>query len=195
MLRRSLVSMSLMVVSFALVQGVLQSGRSEGHQPAAQYAELDVRTVIDEPARDLVLLVVEVSDGLKIKQGVDGPCADVVLGFIHLSTDTGAPGGDDERQPHVSHNRNQRDQRVGKAEKRPQNCADEQDFYHCGSNIERDKRQQKLDAVCASVNESIKCPGFAREVEADGQRVQVIEHLSCKRSNGMLGDPGKERIP
>ncbi len=146
-------------------------------------------------ARDLVLLVIEVSDGLKIKQESTVRVPMSFSASFICRRMPGAPGGDDERQPHVSHNRNQRDQRVGKAEKRPQNSADEQDFYHCGSDIERDKGQQKLDAVCASVNESIKCPGFAREVEADGQRVQVIEHLSCKRSNGMLGDPGKERIP
>jgi len=58
MLRRSLVSLSLVFASFAVAQATLQSPcMGAPSSPTEHYAEVDVRTVIDEPARDLVLLV------------------------------------------------------------------------------------------------------------------------------------------
>ena len=127
-------------------------------------------------ARELVALVAEVLDGFVVQQRIDRMRVRFGVGRVRRAVVAQAPFGDRKREGDIDDERRQRDRGEAPVVVHDQDAADDRDFEQ--------RRQDRVDRPVeqvgrrrhAALDVARDAAGAAIEVEAQRQRVQMLEH-------------------
>ena len=116
------------------------------------------------------------------------------VGFVHLPAKLGAPLGDGYGEDDIAGDANEGDECIPDAEQRPQDAADEQDFQQCRQNVEQHEAEQEVDTLGAALDRPADGAGPPVEVEAEAQRMQVLEGAQSGGADRPLRHLGEHRV-
>lgn len=75
-----------------------------------------------------------------------------------------------------------------------QDCADHRDLQGRRKDVEDHRRQHKADTLGASIDGSRQTARLPAQMEVQVQPQEMVKHISCNLTNGLLRDAGKDRI-
>ena len=145
-------------------------------------------------AAGLELFVVEVFDGLKIEQRVDGAGVGFGVQLVHALAELGAPLGHADGEADVEHQRKHRD--TGK----PNVKLDRQEREHQphldqrGHDAVERIRHQRMHRARAALNVARHATGLAVQVKTQAHGVQVAKHAQRDAARRALGGLRKHQI-
>ncbi len=128
-------------------------------------------------ARRLELLVVEVLDRLEVDQRVDRLGVGLGVELVDRLAVLGAPLGDRDRERAVQQQRGQRDPHVAEVELVAQQHQHEAELDQRRDDRVQRVRHQRLQRLRAALDVARQAAGLAFEVEAQRQRVEMLEGL------------------
>ena len=138
--------------------------------------------------------VVEVLDRLVVQQRVDRLGMRAGVQIVHLLAELGAPLGHRHGEDDVDHQRGQRDPGEGRVELDRQDTQHQAHLDQGGQDAVERVRNERLHTARAALDVARHAAGLALQVEAQAQRVQMLEDLQGDAARCALGGLGEDQL-
>ncbi len=138
--------------------------------------------------------VVEVFYRLEIDQAIDGTDIGRRIELIHRAAQVRAPVADDDGEDDVGDERDEGDQAEIPGIAIEQNTEHQRDLEQRRQDRIQRVGDQRTDRAGAAFDVAGESPGLAFEMEAQGERVQMLEDLQGDGAHRLLGDPGEKDL-
>ena len=146
-------------------------------------------------ARRFARLGVEILDGFIVQQAVDGLLVGIGILIIHRPADLHPPFGDLERIRHIQANRHQHGDHILPAKVEGKDHRHHRQFKDQRDDRKQHEAQKEIDTLDPAFNDPAQPPGFARDVVAHRQLVDMGEGFKGQFAQSPLPDPHKNPIP
>ena len=145
-------------------------------------------------ARGLAPFGVEIFDGFKVQQTVDGLLVGIGVLIIHLTTNFHPPFGQLERIGHINRDCRHHDDHILPAEIQREDHRNHGQFQDQRPDRQQHKAQQKIHTFDAAFDDPAKTSGLAGDVIAHRQTVNMGERLQSQLAQRALAHAHENRI-
>ena len=145
-------------------------------------------------AQRFVFLVIEVLDRLVVEQAVDRACIGPRVELVHGPPESGSPFGDRDRVDDVDDECAQGDADEPDVVAGEQDHRHQRDLHQRGQYREQREADERRDAARAALHVAGEPSGLAREMETQGQSVQVTEHPQRDGAHRALRHLGEQEF-
>ena len=167
-------------------------------QEGKRVVRLDRRLFIARHCRVIALRLAlfgdEILDGFIVQQAVDGLLVGIRVAVVHLAAQLHAPLGHREGKPDVKPDGDRHDQQIPRVEQHGQDDADQQQLQNQRPDREKQEAEQEFHTLDPAFDDPAQPAGFARDVIAHRQLVDMLERLQRKHPQSALADTGKDRV-
>ena len=142
----------------------------------------------------LVILVAEIFHGFIVDQRIDGLGIRLRVEVVHGAAEMRAPVRHQDGKRDVGHQRHRRDHGKPDVVMQDQIAEHEGDFHQRRQDVEQGIGNERADAARAPFDIARHAARLAVQVKAQGQGMQVAEHLQRDGAHGPLRHPGEQEF-
>ena len=139
-------------------------------------------------------LGIEVFHGLEIEQRIHRAVQRLAVEIVHLAPQLGAPFGDGSGDPDIQHHRHRSGNDKFDPELEVEDHADRDQLDDRRCDVEQQEIEHLVDALGAALDDLGDLAGAPRQVEAQAEAVEPVEHVFRQIGRGDLPDPLKGDI-